>query len=109
MTDAWLKGNSSVAQGLVVVRDDSILFNTAVFGNIFKKKRRIEARLQGIQRILDTVDSASLSNLEIMLQDEYNKILYEEEILLYPKSRENWVKLGDRNTSFFHTQTIVRR
>ena len=27
----------------------------------------------------------------------------------YKKSRENWVQLGDRNTKFFHTQTLVRR
>jgi len=27
----------------------------------------------------------------------------------YQKSREQWVKFGDINTAFFHTQTIIRR
>lgn len=27
----------------------------------------------------------------------------------FQKSRENWVRLGDRNTKFFHTQMVVRR
>jgi len=40
---------------------------------------------------------------EASLQKEYNDVLRQEEILWYQKSRENWVKLGDRNTSFFHT------
>jgi hypothetical protein len=30
-------------------------------------------------------------------------------MLWYQKSRENWVKFGDKNTSFFHAQTIIRR
>ncbi|XP_024634474.2 uncharacterized protein [Medicago truncatula] len=30
-------------------------------------------------------------------------------MLWYQKSREKWVKFGDKNTAFFHTQTIVRR
>lgn len=33
----------------------------------------------------------------------------EEEILWFQKSRENWVKFGNRNTKFFHAQTVIRR
>ncbi|KAK2421878.1 hypothetical protein QL285_032459 [Trifolium repens] len=40
---------------------------------------------------------------------EYENILYQEETLWYQKSREQWIKLGSRNTSFFHAQSIIRR
>src|ERR1044072_6661096 len=37
------------------------------------------------------------------------EILKQEEILWYQKSREKWVRLGDRNTHFFHAQTVIKR
>jgi hypothetical protein len=43
------------------------------------------------------------------LQQQYNHILFQEEMLWYQKTRENWVKFGDKNSSFFHAQTIIRR
>jgi len=30
-------------------------------------------------------------------------------VLWFQKSREKWVELGDRNTKYFHTSTIIRR
>ena len=30
-------------------------------------------------------------------------------MLWFQKSREKWVELGDRNTKYFHTSTIIRR
>jgi hypothetical protein len=58
---------------------------------------------------LERVDSLRHTLLEKELQQEYNHILFQEEMLWFQKSREQWVKFGDKNTSFFHAQTIIRR
>jgi hypothetical protein len=91
------------------VAQDSTTFNKEVFGNIFARKKELEARLRGIQRALEDIDSARLMRLHKELQLEYENILFQEETLWYQKSREQWIKLGSRNTSFFHAQSIIRR
>ena len=91
---------------LARVREESLVFNAKVFDNILHRRRKLESRLWGIQRCLEIVDSAALIRLEKDLQEEYNLVLYHEELRWYQKSRENWVKLGDRNTCFFHMQTV---
>lgn len=55
------------------------------------------------------VHSARLTILQKELLQEYEKILFQEEALWFQKSREKWIKLGSRNTTFFHAQTVVRR
>jgi len=80
-----------------------------VFRNIFKRKKHVENRLKGVQSYLDRVDFVQHTLFEKELQQEYNHILLQEEMLWYKKSREQWVKFGDKNNSFFHAQTIIRR
>lgn len=109
MKGAWERGHGQPLEVLKRVSEDSIFFNTNVFGSIFRRKRHIEARLKGVQRRLEIVDSGFLSRLELQLQREYDTILFQEELHWFQKSREQWVKLGDRNMAFFHAQTIVRR
>ncbi|GAU10788.1 hypothetical protein TSUD_424840, partial [Trifolium subterraneum] len=53
--------------------------------------------------------SARLIYLQRDPQREYDLILRQEEIHWYQKAREDWIKLGDRNTKFFHTKTVIRR
>ncbi|XP_019459941.1 PREDICTED: uncharacterized protein LOC109359701 [Lupinus angustifolius] len=106
---AWSLVDSDVTGGLNKVKKDAISFNKNIFGNIFRRKRRLEARIREIQLSLETCDSHTLVTLEAQLRRDYNKALRQEEMLWFQKSREKWVRFGDRNTKFFHTQTIVRR
>lgn len=82
---------------------DTLEFNSKTFGNIFKRKRILENRIQGIQHALESTDSLGLIHLEADLQKEFNEVLKQEELMWFQKSREKWVKLGDCNTKFFHT------
>ncbi|KAK3229219.1 hypothetical protein Dsin_001100 [Dipteronia sinensis] len=53
--------------------------------------------------------SQYLSTLEETLVKEYQDILEQEEIFWQQKSRNCWLKEGDRNTKFFHLSAIIRR
>ena len=68
----------------------------------------MKARIAGIQKHLEHINSSRLLLLEKRLQVEYSQTLRQEEMLFFQKSREKWIKLGDGNTAFFHTQTVVR-
>lgn len=79
------------------------------FGNIFHRKRRLSARLKGIQSALADRPSSSLIDLERGLRAEFSEVLRLEEEFWSMKSRITWVIDGDRNTAFFHTSALVRR
>lgn len=46
--EAWNEKKDSSTEALNMVKEKSIIFNHEVFGNIFKRKRGIEARMKGI-------------------------------------------------------------
>ncbi|XP_021754992.1 uncharacterized protein LOC110720298 [Chenopodium quinoa] len=79
------------------------------FGNIFKQKQILLARIGGIQKKLATWVDRGLLKLEARLRKELDEILDREEMLWYQKSRITWLQEGDKNTTFFHLSTIVRR
>lgn len=79
------------------------------FGSIFDKKRKILARLEGIQNSPKYPFSNFLCNLEESLIVEYNDILKLEEDYWKLRSRVNWLNDDDANTRFFHIKTTSRR
>ncbi|XP_074290582.1 uncharacterized protein LOC141617299 [Silene latifolia] len=84
-------------------------WNEDVFGNIFRKKRELFARIEGCQRVLSARRQHHLIKLEARLRKELDTILEREELLWYQKSRVEFIRDGDRNTSYFQVSTLVRR
>lgn len=68
-----------------VLRD----WNRDVFGNVGKRKKRVLARLQGIQSKISRAHNPGLLKLEIKLQKEMDDILQQEELIWFQKSRED--------------------
>ncbi|WJX67493.1 hypothetical protein P8452_51955 [Trifolium repens] len=84
-------------------------WNRNHFGNIFHKKRRILARLDGIDMKRAVSDSRGLQKLQQKLFKMYQDILDQEDLFWYQRARQDWIKFGDRNTRFFHLSTTVRK
>lgn len=83
--------------------------NKTQFGDLFYRKKKILARLNGISRSLSLHHSSFLLNLQKELTMEYFRILRSEEDFWKMKSRISWIQDGDHNTSFFHKSTLNRR
>ncbi|XP_074314925.1 uncharacterized protein LOC141651098 [Silene latifolia] len=77
------------------------IWNEQVFGNIFRKKKELFARIGGCHRELSLARSSNLIKLEAKLRKELDEVLAHEELLWYQKSRLEFIKDGDRNTDLF--------
>lgn len=106
---SWNPPSTSFAQKTVSLSNNIAIWNKEHFGNIFHRKKKIFARLAGIQKAQDSNPCAFLTNLESSLISELNDLLSIEEDFWALKSRMNWLFDGDRNTRFFHLTTIERR
>ncbi|XP_074292351.1 uncharacterized protein LOC141619220 [Silene latifolia] len=95
--------------GLEILSQKLQEWNAEVFGYIFKRKRILFARIGGCQRELSISKQRNLIKLEAKLRKELDEVLAQEEILWYQKSRLEFIKDGDRNTSYFHVSTLVCR
>ncbi|WRX27563.1 Reverse transcriptase domain - like 10 [Theobroma cacao] len=101
--------SSDIQGALKMFSDSACVWNKEVFGNIFSRKKRILARLGGIERELEYRQSRYLQELEAKLRKEYELILQQEEVFWLQKSKANWLTLGDRNTKYFHLRAVKRR
>ncbi|OMO81305.1 reverse transcriptase [Corchorus capsularis] len=102
------------AEGDLMAKSASLVealktWNKEVFGNIFERKKELRARVLGVQKALARSASPRLIDLEQELVSEYNKILEQEELLWFQKSRVQWYKEGEKNTKLFHLSTVCRR
>ncbi|KAL0006038.1 hypothetical protein SO802_013599 [Lithocarpus litseifolius] len=108
VTNAW-SHNRRLGDSIDSFTRDVTSWNKNSFGNIHAKKRRVIARLYGVQRSLSARPSASLIELENNLHRELEIILDQERDLWALKSRINWMIQGDRNTFFYHISALARR
>lgn len=100
--DAW-KCQVSRFQGAV------LKWNKEVFGNIFTRKKFIMKELELLDNQIATNTSPSLEQARNRVWQDYEKVLYQEELLWFQKPRFKWHYFGDRNTRFFHEVTAIRR
>ncbi|RYR49330.1 hypothetical protein Ahy_A07g035788 [Arachis hypogaea] len=84
-------------------------WNNDVFGNLFKRKRRILNSITRIQNVHSYGRSPLLDDLEKELSGELATVLDQEELLWLQKSRQQWIVDGDRNTHFYHIKIAMRR
>ncbi|KAL7170172.1 hypothetical protein ACSBR2_035096 [Camellia fascicularis] len=88
------KQTPSLSKKLETLAHDASVWNKEIFGNIFRRKRWLLGRIEGIQNSQAQHYSHNLHNLEIDLVDQYNKVLYQEELLWFQKSRARWITQG---------------
>ncbi|OMO63563.1 hypothetical protein COLO4_32344 [Corchorus olitorius] len=107
--NVWESAPAPLTEKIGRVESALITWNSDTFGNVFKPKARIQARLGGIERALENNPNPFLFNLEKELQQSYEDLLKREELIWFQKSRIKWILSGDRNISYFHTLALVRR
>ena len=88
------------------VRKGFIVWNKQVFGFSKARIKEIESKIGQIQDLPSTKENLEL---EAALHLEANAWMEREEIKWKQKSRELWLKEGDRNSKFFHLSTLIRR
>lgn len=83
--ESW-NTNAEVEENKITLAQRLSEWNKNSFGNIFQRKRRVLARLQGIQRNMCTNPRPDLMKLEKKLRKEFEEILSQEELLWFQRS-----------------------
>ncbi|XP_043724222.1 uncharacterized protein LOC122671183 [Telopea speciosissima] len=81
-------------------------WNVEVFGNIHESIKALKTELAHVQGLPSSLYS---QEKETELQKLLDTQLEREEEMWRQKSRADWLKGGDRNSSFFHVTTLRRR
>ena len=106
--DKWIP-QGQLVHNLSNLASELSVWNQEVLGNLFRRKRRLWARIEGIQRRLDSGAPRYLLKLESRLRQELNQTLDQIAVMWFQKARMDQLRDRDRNTKYFHMSTIIRR
>ncbi|KAG7591715.1 Zinc finger CCHC-type [Arabidopsis thaliana x Arabidopsis arenosa] len=108
LDNSW-KRDLSTPQALYGLQIILKKWNKEVFGDIQQKKDKLVGEIKAVQNLIELNQTDDLLRKEETLIKEFDVVLEQEELVWFQKSREKWIALGDRNTKYFHTSTIIRR
>ncbi|XP_019158517.1 PREDICTED: uncharacterized protein LOC109155288 [Ipomoea nil] len=97
-----------LTKNISVMAESLTTWNRETFGNVFQRKKHLLARLQGVQRSLSLGARIDLIKLDRRLRKELDETLYQEELIWFQRSCEEWITSGDCNTRFYHIATTVK-
>ena len=95
-----------LAKKFQIVKREFLKWNKEHFGQIRTHIKELERKIEVLQGMDPTTE---VVEAEAALCLELNDWLEREELKWRQKSREIWLKEGDKNSRFFHISTLVRR
>lgn len=99
-----------IQQKLKTINTNLKQWKKDTFGDIIQAKRELEVKMVNLQQTLITDGPNEEQNTqESIMQSQWEERLKQEKLLWRQKSRVQWLKHRERNTSFFHNSTIQNR
>lgn len=84
-------------------------WNFNVFGNLFQQKGQLHNSIQALQHAYAQDNDPSHLESEKTLATQLHDLSLAEELFWHQRARTNWLALGDKNTSYFQTQALIRK
>ncbi|KAI5420514.1 hypothetical protein KIW84_044349 [Lathyrus oleraceus] len=106
---SW-KNNIGMLNNLEEVRVKSMSWHMHTVQSLLIGKKFIIRKLECIQRKThESISHDGLKMLEYNLQQELQRILYQEELTWFQRANDKWLADGNRNTCFYHVKAVETR